>query len=62
MGRPAKKESNKRVKTGVTIEPELYDWISKKIDERVFSNVTHAVNWGLSLLKDKFEKENGKSR
>ncbi len=57
MGRPSKKESKKKVKTGVTIEPELYRWVSQKIDERVFSNVTHAVNWGLSLLKEKFENE-----
>jgi Arc/MetJ-type ribon-helix-helix transcriptional regulator len=56
MGRPAKKESQKKVKTGVTIEPELYQWISKNIDERKFNNVSHAVNWGLALLKEKFEK------
>jgi Arc/MetJ-type ribon-helix-helix transcriptional regulator len=56
MGRPTIKESKRKVKTGVTIEPELYQWISKKIEDRTFSNVTHAVNWGLSLLKEKLEK------
>ena len=50
-------DSKKKVKTGVTIEPELYQWISRKIEDRTFSNVTHAVNWGLSILKEKFEKK-----
>jgi Arc/MetJ-type ribon-helix-helix transcriptional regulator len=55
MVRP--KVKRRKIKTGVTLDPELYDWIQSKIKTRQFSNVTHAIERGLILLKEKLEKE-----
>ena len=53
MGRP--KVSQRKIKTGVTIEPDLYEWVQKKIKSKEFANLTHAVERGLYLLKDEIE-------
>lgn len=55
MVRP--KKDRKKIKTGVTIDPDLYDWIQSRIDTKDFSNLTHAVEKGLFLLKKKMEEE-----
>jgi Arc/MetJ-type ribon-helix-helix transcriptional regulator len=53
MGRP--KVSQRKIKTGITLDPELFDWIQSKIATKEFSNLTHAVERGLLLLKEKME-------
>jgi len=55
MARP-KKTSRHKIKTSVTLEPELFDWIQSKIESKEFANITHAVEKGLLLLKDKMGK------
>jgi Arc/MetJ-type ribon-helix-helix transcriptional regulator len=56
MGRP-KKTSRHKVKTSITLEPELFDWIQSKIETKEFANITHAVEKGVLLLKAKMEKK-----
>lgn len=55
MVRP--KVERRKIKTGVTIDPDLFDWIQSKIKTKEFSNLTHAVERGLILLKEKMEKK-----
>ncbi len=55
MVRP--KIERRKIKTGVTIDPELFDWVQSKIKTKEFSNLTHAVERGLMLLKEKMEKK-----
>ena len=51
MARP--KVSRRKVKTGVTIDPDLFDWVQSKIESKEFANLTHAIEKGLLLLKEK---------
>ena len=50
------KTGRRKVKTGVTIDPELFEWIQEKIKTKEFSNLTHAVERGLFLLRETMEK------
>lgn len=53
MARP--KMNRHKVKTSITLEPELFEWIQAKIKTKEFSNLTHAIERGLILLKEKME-------
>jgi len=57
MGRP--KVKKRKIKTGITLDPEMYEWIQSKIDSKEFATLTHAVERGLLLLR---EKLNGKNK
>jgi hypothetical protein len=50
------KTGRRKIKTGVTIDPELFEWIQEKIKTKEFSNLTHAVERGLFLLRETIEK------
>ena len=56
MVRP-KKTSRRKVKTSITLEPELFDWIQSKIETKEFANITHAIEKGILLLKAKTEQK-----
>lgn len=51
MVRP-KKKGPKYVKTSVSIDPELYNWVQKKVEDKRFSSTSHAVNEALQKFKD----------
>jgi len=53
MGRP--KIKKRKIKTGITLDPEMYEWIQSKITLKEFANLTHAVERGLLLLKEKID-------
>ncbi|MCK4349197.1 MAG: hypothetical protein KAW47_11340 [Thermoplasmatales archaeon] len=57
MARP-KKTSRHKIKTSITLEPELFDWIQSKIKSKEFANITHAVEKALLLLKEKMQGKN----
>jgi len=42
-----------RIKTAVTLEKELLDWMDEKIREGVFSSRSHAVRYALLQLMKK---------
>ena len=54
------KVKRRKVKTGVTLDPELYKWIQEKIKTKKFSNLTHAVERGLYELKERMDAEEEK--
>jgi len=53
MGRP--KVSERKIKTGITLDPELFKWVQSKIKTKEFSNLTHAVERGLHLLREQMD-------
>ena len=55
MARP--KIERHKVKTSITLEPDLFEWIQSKIKSKEFANLTHAVERGLLLLRKKIEGE-----
>ena len=55
MGRP--KITRRKKKTSITIDPELYNWVQSKIKSKEFAGITHAVERGLILLKEKLESK-----
>ena len=56
MGRP--KVKKRKIKTGITLDPDMYEWIQSKIKTKEFSTLTHAVERGLMLLREKLDGKN----
>jgi Arc/MetJ-type ribon-helix-helix transcriptional regulator len=56
MVRP--KVAKRKIKTGITLDPEMYEWIQSKIKTKEFQTVTHAVERGLFLLREKLDGKN----
>ena len=55
MARPKIEPKRRKIKTSITLERELYEWIQSRVKTKEFSNLTHAVERGLILLKEKLE-------
>jgi len=55
MGRP--KVEQRKIKTGITLDPELYNWVQEKVKTKEFSSMTHAIERGLVLLRQKMESK-----
>lgn len=36
-----------RIKTSITLPKEVMDWVQAQIDERVYSSLSHAVEYAL---------------
>jgi Arc/MetJ-type ribon-helix-helix transcriptional regulator len=45
----------------VTVEKDLLDWVDAVIATGEFANKSHAVEWGLRLLKQKLDRDLKKS-
>lgn len=54
MVRP--KISRHKVKTSITLDPDLYSWITERVESKEFANLTHAVERGIILLKKSMEQ------
>lgn len=52
-----KQEKSSKVHS-VRVSKELDEWVEKKIKSHEFGSWTHAIEWGLALLKEKFQSEN----
>jgi len=53
---PAKKDKSDKVHS-VRISRELEDWVESKISSHELGSWTHAIEWGLTLLRDKLESK-----
>ena len=53
---PGKKEKSDKVHS-VRISKDVEQWVESKIDSHELGSWTHAIEWGLNLLKEKFELE-----
>jgi Arc/MetJ-type ribon-helix-helix transcriptional regulator len=46
-----------RVKTSITMDKEFLAWIKEKIEERVFANKSHAIEYAVKKLMDQEKKQ-----
>jgi hypothetical protein len=53
MARP--KIERRKIKTSITLDPDLYNWVQSKVESKEFANLTHAVERGLILLKKQLQ-------
>jgi Arc/MetJ-type ribon-helix-helix transcriptional regulator len=42
-----------RIKTAITLEKELLDWIDSQVKEGIFSSRSHAIRYAVIQLKKK---------
>lgn len=45
----------------ITLDDELYAWLTKEIKELRFGGYSHAINYALKRLREEVEKEKRKS-
>lgn len=55
MARPKIYPKRKKIKTSITLEKDLYEWVQSKIKTKEFSNLTHPVERALLELKQKID-------
>ena len=51
-----KKEKSEKVHS-VRVSKELEAWVESKIKSHELGSWTHAIEWGLSLLKEKLDRK-----
>jgi Arc/MetJ-type ribon-helix-helix transcriptional regulator len=44
-----------KVKVSVALSPEILEWVDKQIENRVFANRSHAVEYALFKLRKQME-------
>jgi Arc/MetJ-type ribon-helix-helix transcriptional regulator len=44
----------------ITLEDELYTWLTKEIKELRFGSYSHAINYALKRLREDMEREKKK--
>jgi Arc/MetJ-type ribon-helix-helix transcriptional regulator len=45
----------------ITLEDDLYAWLTKELRELRFGSYSHAINYALKHLREELEKEKRKS-
>jgi Arc/MetJ-type ribon-helix-helix transcriptional regulator len=45
----------------ITLDDNLYAWLTREIDELRFGSYSHAINYALKRLREEMEKEIGKT-
>jgi hypothetical protein len=53
---PLKKDKSQKIHS-VRVRKELEDWVEIKIASQEIGSWTHAIEWGLTLLKEKLESK-----
>lgn len=48
-----------KVSKTVTIDKDLFEWVDRKIKEKEFGSLSHAIEKGLTLLKKQSEPKSG---
>jgi hypothetical protein len=51
-----RKEKSEKIHS-VRVRKDLEDWVESKIESQEIGSWTHAIEWGLVLLKEKLEKK-----
>jgi Arc/MetJ-type ribon-helix-helix transcriptional regulator len=41
----------------ITLDDELYSWLTREIKEMKFGSYSHAINYALKRLREEIEKE-----
>jgi len=45
----------------ITVEDDLYAWLTKEIQDLRFGSYSHAINYAVKHLREELEKEKRKS-
>ena len=45
----------------ITLDDELYKWLTEEVKELRFGSYSHAINYALKRLREEIEKEKRKS-
>jgi hypothetical protein len=53
---PSKKDKSEKIHS-VRVRKDLEEWVESKIKSQEIGSWTHAIEWGLSLLKEKLESK-----
>lgn len=53
---PSRKDKSQKIHS-VRLRNDLEDWFGAKIASQEIGSWTHAIEWGLTLLKDKMESK-----
>jgi hypothetical protein len=53
---PPKKDKSQKIHS-VRVRKELEDWVEQKITSQEIGSWTHAIEWGLTLLKEKLSSK-----
>ena len=53
-------KEKRKMKVSGTVDDDLYEWMKRKISQRAFYNQSHALELGLSKLRDEDVKDRGK--
>lgn len=51
---PPRKEKSEKIHS-VRVRKDLEDWVDSKIESQELGSWTHAIEWGLNLLREKLE-------
>lgn len=46
-----------KVKTSITLDGDLSDWIDIMVAKKRFASKTHAIEYAITVLKETMEKE-----
>lgn len=61
MARPRIQGNGKKVKVGVSLDPDLYAWVVERTGPgKQYSSITHALERGIATLRD--EESSGNTR
>ena len=50
-------KDNTKINTSMRLDKKLLEWLDLKIKNKRFASRTHAVELALTLLKEKYDKE-----
>jgi hypothetical protein len=53
---PSKKDKSQKIHS-VRVKKDLENWVETKIASQEIGSWTHAIEWGLSLLKEKMDSK-----
>ena len=53
---PPKKGKSEKIHS-VRVKKDLEEWVNSKIESQQLGSWTHAIEWGLALLKEKLESK-----
>lgn len=54
---PRKKGRKKGETHSVRIDKDLDEWVQSKIESKQLGSWSHAIEWGLTLLKEKLDNQ-----
>lgn len=51
--KPKARAHGKKVGVSITLPPDLYKWVSERVEARDYASISHAIERGLMVLREK---------